>query len=440
MARSGGGVGGGWPPFPQARYSRIVLKSLAVKTLVFIEHAFTRNEVTGEPLPPSNDTSESLHCNIMLGRESDVNDVENIAEANHTSDEQILASFKRLGEIQAKSIKLVTEKRVTADQREVHIRSGRDENGKRNENLYREHHSRYDEGVASGWEQCSAATNLQDLFGLLAKQKNLCESALAKLDCIGKELGSEMREKDDEYVNALRRNRQEIEELQQCVANEHLMLKAAFERELKLIEDSIMADKNFILNAHKDELEALVLKRKEEEAASMERQRKIIDEHKNGIKECESREERNREDLREKIGNEVRRLEIDLEDTRARNKFDSDKLEYNVRVLTELSENEGSVKKQRRRIMKVKEKLNHDLEDYHQARSKGIRQNDLLEADCERIEKQTSGLKEKFERLRISDDEKYRAVQSMHKDDLQKLQADLKKSQEFIFGGVIGCW
>ncbi len=48
------------------------------------------------------------------------------------------------------------------------------------------------------------------------------------------------------------------------ITNEHLMLKASFERELKLIEDLLTANRNCILDAHKDELGALISKRKEE--------------------------------------------------------------------------------------------------------------------------------------------------------------------------------
>ena len=124
-----------------------------------------------------------------------------------------------------------------------------------------------------------------------------------------------------------------------------------------------------------------------------------------------------------------------MEDTRARHQFDTDKLEYNVRVLTELAENEEAAAKQKRRIMKGKEELNRELENKQHAKTKGTRQNELLEGDCERIEKQASGLRDKFERFKVSDDEKYRAVLSMHREDLQKLQSELQQSQDFIFGG-----
>ena len=109
---------------------------------------------------------------------------------------------------------------------------------------------------------------------------------------------------------------------------------------------------------------------------------------------------RDREELREKLKGEVRRLEIELEKTKTGQQLDSDKLDFNVDVLTKLSESEESIKKQKRRIQKGKEGLTSKLEERQQAKTKGIRLNDQLEADCERIEKQSSGLSDKLERFK----------------------------------------
>lgn len=361
-------------------------------------------------------------------------------EVKYSSEKQVSTSFERLDNIQAQSTELVTEARVRTDEREARRRDAEEEDSqKRNELLKQVEDTRQDDDVTSGWEIVQTATNVQDLCDRLDKQKSVCEIALAKLERIGKELGAELREKDHEYVTALKRNRQEVEMLQKCISKEHVMLKEAFEKELKSIEESLIADRNYILNTNKNELEALIAKRKAAEIESFDRQRQLIDEHRKGINESEVKAEQDREDLKKKLESEVRRLEIELEDTRARHQFDTDKLEYNVRVLTELSENEEAVKKQKRRIMKGKEELNRELDDKHQVKAKGTRQNEILESDCERIEKQSSGLKEKFERFKVSDDEKYKAVLSMHRDDLQKLQSELKQSQDFIFDGAIGC-
>jgi hypothetical protein len=166
---------------------------------------------------------------------------------------------------------------------------------------------------------------------------------------------------------------------------------------------------------------------------SLEQQLKIIDDHRNRIKECKSKQEQGRKELKEKLKNKIRRLEIELEETRALHQFNSNKLECNARGVTKLSKNKEAAKQQKRQIMKGKEELNRKLEDNHQARPRGICLHDLLEADCERIEKQASGLKEKSERfkvpIKILDDEKNRTICSMNSDDLLKLQAELKQSQ-----------
>ena len=356
------------------------------------------------------------------------------------SDEQISTSFQCLNNIQAKSSQLVTDARVKVDQREAKRREAEIEDNAKRDQLLKQHvgsdvSQQQDDDVASGWEQCLAATNVQDLSKLLYRQQRVCEAALTKLDNIGKQLGSELREKDHEYVTALKRNRQEVEQLQQCITTEHQLLKEAFEKELQLIEQSLIADRQHVLDTNKAELEALLTQRKEVETSSLEHQRQIIQQHRHEIKQAETKGEREREELKKQLEAEVRRLEIELEDTRARQQFDTDKLEYNVRVLTEKSTTNDEAAKQKQRIMKGKEELSRQIELKNTNKSKGTKQNEALEADCERIEKQASGLRDKFERFKVSDDEKYKAVLDMHREDLQKLQSELDESTDYIFGG-----
>ena len=362
------------------------------------------------------------------------------SQVNFSSYKKISMSTQRLLDAQSKSTEVITDARVKIDQREAKRRDAEvEDNEKRTQLLANvsDTSRQYEEEVALGWK-CLAATNVQDLSKLLTKQQRVCETALAKLQNVSNELGSELREKDHEYVTALKRNRQEVEQLQLCITNEHQMLKEAFEKELQLIEESLVADRNYILSTNKNELEALMSKRKEVETESLERQRQIIQQHRHEIDQSEAKGKRDREELKKKLESEVRRLEIELEDTRARHQFDTDKLEYNVRELTELSENEEAAAKQKRRIMKGKQDFNRELENKQQAKSKGMRQNEILEGDCERIEISASGMREKFERFKVSDDEKYRAVLTMHREDLQKLQSELQQSQDFIFGGGNG--
>jgi chromosome segregation ATPase len=110
-----------------------------------------------------------------------------------------------------------------------------------------------------------------------------------------------------------------------------------------------------------------------------------------------------------------------------------------VRVLDELSDNITEIKKQKKRIMKGKEELNRSIEAKHKEQERGAKRNQVLEDDCERIERQCNGLKEKFERFKVSDNDKFHSILALHKDDLQQLQDELDESRDVIFGSEIGC-
>jgi hypothetical protein len=293
--------------------------------------------------------------------------------------------------------------------------------------------------VASGWKECMSSTNAEELCDLLSKQTALCEGVISKLENVSKELGTLLRLKDHEYVTALKGNRSEIELLQACIEKEHHILKNSFDKELKLIEESLNADKAKIVQERKGELDALMLERSKVELQSLAHHREIINKQRADIQACEVSGDRDTLALKEQLEQELRRLEIELEDTRARHRFESDKLEFDVRVLDELSDNDAESNIQKKRIIKGKEELYLRMEAKKREHERASKQNRLLEDDCERIERQCNGLKEKFERFKISDSDKFRSVLALHKDDLNKLQDELVRSKDFIFGGEIGC-
>ncbi|KAL7464734.1 hypothetical protein ACHAXS_005070, partial [Conticribra weissflogii] len=237
---------------------------------------------------------------------------------------------------------------------------------------------------------------------------------------------------------ALKRNRLEIESLEQCIKQEHLALKEAFQRELASIESSFDEDRGKLVDRRQQELDSLISERDKAETEKLDHQKQLVEEKRKKIEESELKGLHNRRTLKEKLESEVRRLEIQLEENRAKHQFDADKLEFDVRVLTELSENESDVKKLKRRIMKSKEALNREMERKERLKASGTKENESLEVDCERIERQSCGLKEKFERFKLSDDEKYKAVLELHREDLRQLEHELKESKRFVFG-AIGC-
>jgi multidrug efflux pump subunit AcrA (membrane-fusion protein) len=194
-------------------------------------------------------------------------------------------------------------------------------------------------------------------------------------------------------VNALKRSRKEIEFLEECIINEHKILKAAFERELGKVENAFKSERKELLETKQNELEALVMERDTVEVEGLKLQRDDVDTKRQEIKQAQRDENNASLVTREKLESELRRLEIALEDTRARQDLDTDKLEYDVRVLTELREDETVVTKLKKRIMMGKGALYDSLDIKQRDKKIEMKENNRLERDCERIEKQAAGMK-----------------------------------------------
>jgi Sperm tail len=312
-----------------------------------------------------------------------------------TANNQIHASTVELDKILAASTAKISEGRIRADLREIKRRNDEvEDNDKMFKLIEKANDQQIEEQVELGWKQClSVATNAQALCELLGKQKSRCDEAVATLEEIGKQLCLQLREQDEEYVNALKRSRKEIEFLEECIINEHKILKAAFERELGKVENAFKSERKELLETKQNELEALVMERDTVEVEGLKLQRDDVDTKRQEIKQAQRDENNASLVTREKLESELRRLEIALEDTRARQDLDTDKLEYDVRVLTELREDETVVTKLKKRIMMGKGALYDSLDIKQRDKKIEMKENNRLERDCERIEKQAAGMK-----------------------------------------------
>ena len=161
----------------------------------------------------------------------------------------------------------------------------------------------------------SVATNAEDLCEMLDKQKSRCDEAVAKLEEIGNQLCLQLSEQDQEYVTALRQNRKEIVHLEECIINEHKALKAAFEKELGLVENAFKTEKTQLLEVQQKELEALMLERDKVEDKDLVLQRDDVEAKRQEIKQAQNDGNSDTIAKKEKMESELRQLEIALENT-----------------------------------------------------------------------------------------------------------------------------
>ena len=356
---------------------------------------------------------------------------------NKDKSDAVERALAAAGELTEQSVARVTEARLRTEAREERRRDNERRDDEKRGTLLRETREATaadDAAVSDGWDACRSATSLRQLVERLDRQKSLCDAALSRLDGVASALEAELRGMDHEYVLALKENRREMEEMQRLIDSEHAALKRAFDGELRLVQESLEAERQSVLREKRDELDALAARRNEAEIAGLERQHEQIERRRLEVAEREARNAQECEAVKDRLEAECRRLEAELAETQAKNAFDSDQLDFDVRVLSNRPDADDSIKKQKRRIVRGKEVLARERDRRQHAKSRGERQNALLELDCERIERQSSGLRDKFARFQVSDREKYRAVLAMHRDDLRRLQDELRESRDFVFG------
>lgn len=91
----------------------------------------------------------------------------------------------------------------------------------------------------------------QELFGELRSQQGACGAILSRKDALIRRFQTSLREKDEEYVKALRSQGAEVEQLLERMTAQYTELRRAYEQELEQVEDAFMAEREGLLGANR---------------------------------------------------------------------------------------------------------------------------------------------------------------------------------------------
>ena len=136
---------------------------------------------------------------------------------------------------------------------------------------------------------------------------------------------------------------------------------------------------------------------------------------------------------------DIQTLEQQLEEMRATYQLNTEKLEYNYRVLTERDmENSATLSQQKRKLARLKDALTNQIQKYHSQDSEHKAENQLLTEDYRRITKQYKDLQNKFRHFEVADNETYQEVWNMHKEESAGLVERVLKADEIIHSQLLG--
>ena len=124
---------------------------------------------------------------------------------------------------------------------------------------------------------------------------------------------------------------------------------------------------------------------------------------------------------------------------RATYQLNTEKLEYNYRVLTERdNENTSTLQKQKKKLTKIKDDLSKFVSKYHKDDARDRKKNEDLSEEYRRITKQYKDLQSKFRNFELADNKKFEAVWGMHEEEVDQYVEQVLKADKIINEQLLG--
>lgn len=279
----------------------------------------------------------------------------------------------------------------------------------------------------------------QELHHDIQQQMAACAAIIASKDNLTNEFLMQLRAKDEEYVRALRQQSEDIENLLNQIRSEFKEMQTEYDKEIDAIEDAYLEERDKLITDHTNEIDLLFDNRKNKEIFYKETKQKREEQYQREIEELITKGADQYNKLKIELEMNIQTLKQQLEEIRATYQLNTEKLDYNYRVLTELDvEKNSELTRYKRRLTKLKDQLNHYTTKYNQMNTMDTKINNDLTEDYRRLTQKYKDLQAKFRHFEISDTNKFNDVWAMHEDEAKDIIDKLLKADMVLTEQQLG--
>jgi dynein regulatry complex protein 1 len=328
--------------------------------------------------------------------------------------QQIADSLTMIERLKHSGTDEVTRVRAEMDQRESRRRI--EEENRRNERLV----SLRNEAVFSiekgesldrKWDDLSDVHMPQQLQTLIDEQRERCMEILKSKDELIKQFKLELKIKDEEYIKMLKREAEDVDTLLRRMGSQTSALKERYEEELKRIESSHLKERAKMLERGKEKISELFETRRKMELKYMDEKEKREKEYLSEISSMRVKDSEEYQKLKIKLETDIHILEQQLQEMRATYQLNSEKLEYNYRVLMERDmENRSALKQHGRRLARLREQLANLSHRFKKSEETFKEENKVLTEEYTRATEHYKDLQRKIRHFQDADTKKYKEV------------------------------
>lgn len=216
-------------------------------------------------------------------------------------------------------------------------------------------------------------------------------------------------------------------------------LQSEYEKELDAIEEAYMEERDRIIAEHTGEIDAMFEHRRNKEVYYKEAKQKSEEQYQREVEDLITNGADQYNKLKIELEMNIQALKQQLEEIRATYQLNTEKLDYNYRVLTELDvEKNAELARYKRRLNKLKGQLNVLVSRYTEMEASDSKTNHELTEDYRTLTLKYKDLQAKFRHFEIADTTKYDEVWTMHEEEVKDLADQALKADKIITEQLFG--
>ncbi|XP_052547528.1 dynein regulatory complex protein 1 isoform X2 [Tympanuchus pallidicinctus] len=358
------------------------------------------------------------------------------------SHKQVEESRQKLAKLLFEGTRMVTDIQVAADLRETQRRAEQAElKLQRVEKLENEARTSADkfEEITSKWALAKEMTIPQELWQLLNQQQQLCTQLLEEKNKLIGELQQELKNKDEQYVQTIKKQSDDIHLLLERMEEQIRMMLKTYRHNVHQIEKAFELERRELLDNNRKKWEEAIQALNTKQLEYLYARVKKVEEYEKQLNQLRVQDEEEYNSMKIHLESDVQNLERQLQHMKAVYLVNQEKLEYNFQVLKKQDEENTIIRSQQKRKLNRLHSLLNNLRTKLVKQEKQFREeNQSLAADCERITGQCKEVQRRMRHFAASDAEKFVKVWLMNEEEAKGLMRKALDADRIIHTQQLG--
>ncbi|CUG86461.1 Hypothetical protein, putative, partial [Bodo saltans] len=279
----------------------------------------------------------------------------------------------------------------------------------------------------------------QELVKEMEAQKAACSKVIEVKDQLIDEFRSQMKDKEEEYVRALKQQTEDIDGLIVEMHRRTDVMVEAYANQLLYIEKAYNDERRDALTQCDSDIKTLVNQRTTRENEFKKKREQKVAEAQRILEEKyeEAAEKYNK--CKMESQHDIHGLAQELEKCKADFLLNAERLNYNLQVLRErVKENKNAQNQHKRKLTRLQDVLSSLISRYAETDKRFRQANNELTESYRRVTEQYKDLQLKFRHFEKADVDKYNQVWQMHENDCMGLVHKCLQGDRVVFEELLG--